>query len=103
MVEDENRPDRFASGSGSTDAEKSDDEIMPGVTGGGRVYLPQSGRAETEGSGASSAEGTIGAAGEMDLTGAPSGTKGGGGVSGGSSSSSAVKSEGGGPGGGSTA
>lgn len=95
MVEDDNGPDRFASGTGSADAEKSDDEIMPGVTGGERVYLPQSGPAETEGSGASSVEGTIGAVGEMDSTGAPSGT---GGSSG--ASDSPVKSEGGGPGGG---
>jgi hypothetical protein len=98
MAEDENRADRFASGTGSTDANKSDDEVMPGVTGGDRVYLPQSGRAETEGSAASSAEGTIGAVGEMDSTGAPAGTSGAGGVGGGSSSS--TKSEGGGPGGG---
>jgi hypothetical protein len=95
MVEDENGPDRFASGTGSDGAEKSDDEIMPGVTGGQRVYLPQPGPAETERSGASSAEGTIGAVGEMDSTGAPSGT---GGSSGGSDGP--VKSEGGGPGGG---
>jgi hypothetical protein len=98
MVEDENRPDRFASGTGSTDSEKSDDEIMPGVTGGDRVYLPQSGGERAEGAGASSAEGTIGAVGEMDLTGAPAGTSGAGGVNGGSSDT--VKSEGGGPGGG---
>jgi hypothetical protein len=98
MAEDENRPDRFASGTGSTNAERSDDEIMPGVTGGDRVCLPQPGGAETEVSGASSAEGTIGAVGEMDSTGAPAGTSGAGGVSGGNSSS--TKSEGGGPGGG---
>ena len=95
MIEEEDRPDRFASGSGSTDAEKSDDEIMPGVKGGDRVYLPQSAGTETEGSGASSAEGTIGAVGEMDLTGSPAGTSG---ARGGSSSPG--KSEGGGPGGG---
>lgn len=95
MATDENKPDRFASGSGSTDAEKSDDAVMPGVTGGGKNYLPQSGGTDSEGSSASSAEGTIGAVGEMDLTGAPAGTSG---ASGGSSSGG--KSEGGGPGGG---
>jgi hypothetical protein len=95
MVEDQNRPDRFASGTGSTDADKSDSEIMPGVTGGNETYLPQSGGTEAEGSGASSAEGTIGAVGEMDLTGAPARTSGAGG-----GSHSAGKAEGGGPGGG---
>ena len=93
MATDEDKPDRFASGSGSTDAEKSDDAVMPGVEGGDKTYLPQSGATEAEGSGASSAEGTIGAVGEMDLTGAPAGTSGGG-------SSGTGKSEGGGPGGG---
>lgn len=92
---DERIPDRFASGAGSTDAEKSDDTAMPGVKGGDETFLPQSGGAETEGSSASSAEGTIGAVGEMDLTGAPAGTSGaGGGIRNGG------KSEGGGPGGG---
>jgi hypothetical protein len=95
MATDEHKPDRFASGSGSTDAEKSDDAVMPGVTGGDETYLPQSGGTQTKGSGASSAEGTIGAVGEMDLTGAPAGTSGAGGASG-----STGKSEGGGPGGG---
>lgn len=92
---EENRPDRFASGAGSTEAEKSDEEIMPGVTGGKKNYLPQSGSMEAEGANASSAEDTIGAIGEMDLTGAPAGTSGAGSVSG-----SPGKSEGGGPGGG---
>jgi hypothetical protein len=95
MATDENKPDRFAVGSGSTDAEKSDDAVVPGVTGGGKNYLPQSGGTEAEGAGASSAEGTIGAVGEMDLTGAPTDTSGAGG-----GSSSGGKSEGGGPGGG---
>jgi hypothetical protein len=92
MIKDENKPDRFAAGTGSTNAEMSDDPVMPGVKGGGKIYLPQSGGAEGEGSGASSAEGTIGAVGEMDLTGAPAEAGGGGSNSG--------KSEGGGPGGG---
>jgi hypothetical protein len=96
MAEDD-RPDRLASGTGGANAGKADNEMLPGVKGGGRVYLPQSGDTGVEGSHASSAEGTIGAVGEMDLTGAPAGTGGGGGISGGSS---AGESQGGGPGGG---
>jgi hypothetical protein len=90
MVE-EDRPDRFASGTGSADVEEADQAVRPGVTGGARVNLPQSGAASAEGSTASSAEGTIGAVGEMDSTGAPAGTSGAVGIGG--------KSEGGGPGG----
>lgn len=93
MATDENKPDRFASGSGSTDAEKSDDSVMPGVKGGDKIYLPQSGGTESEGSGASNAEGTIGAVGEMNLTGAPAGTS-----EASDGSSSTGKLEGGGPG-----
>jgi hypothetical protein len=96
MAEDD-RPDRFASGTGVANAGKADNEMLPGVTGGDRAYLPQSGGADVEGSNASSAEGTVGAVGEMDLTGAPAGTSGAGGISGGSS---AGESQGGGPGGG---
>jgi hypothetical protein len=87
----EERPDRFAAGSGGdaeADAAERDD-FRPGVTGGGRNYLPEGGRA----SDASSAEGTVGAVGEMDLAGAPAGTASAGG-------SAAGVTEGGGPGGG---
>jgi len=94
----EDRPDRFAAGSGGDrdgdPGEAGRDDSRPGVTGGGANYLPTG--AQT--SDASSAEGTIGAAGEMDVTGAPAGTAGSGGVSGGGSS--AGTTEGGGPGGG---
>ena len=96
MAEDD-RPDRFASGTGGANAGKADNEMLPGVAGGDRTYLPQSDDTGVEGSNASSAEGTIGAVGEMDLTGAPAGTSGAGGISGGSS---AGESQGGGPGGG---
>lgn len=95
MAEDD-RADRFASGTGDANAGKAENEIFPGIKGGDRIYLPQSGGG-AEGSGASSVEGTIGAVGEMDLMGAPAGTSVAGGVSGGSS---AGESQGGGPGGG---
>ena len=92
MVKEDDRPDRFASGTrGGETVEPADNEMMPGVIGGGKVYLNESGREGAEGSGASSAEGTIGAAGEMDMTGAPVDAGGGSGVG---------ESEGGGPGGG---
>ncbi|HEV7376420.1 MAG TPA: hypothetical protein VGN95_17020 [Pyrinomonadaceae bacterium] len=97
MIEEE-KPDRFASGTGGIDVEEADQAVRPGVTGGNRVYLPQSGRADAEGSGASSAEGTIGAVGEMDLAGAPAGTSEAGVISGGGGNDG--KTEGGGPGGG---
>jgi hypothetical protein len=97
--ENEDRADRFASGTGSTDAEPTGDEIMPGVKGGNKTYLPRSGRSDVEESRASSAEGTIGAVGEMDLTGAPSGSSGGQEGTGGASSN-AGQPQGGGPGGG---
>lgn len=87
----EDRPDRFASGSGGDrdgDAGQAErDDFRPGVTGGGSNYLPTG--AQT--SDASSAEGTVGAVGEMDLTGAPAGTSG---------ESPTGETEGGGPGGG---
>lgn len=84
----EDKPDRFAAGSGGgeTDAAERDD-FRPGVTGGGQNYLPTGGQT----SGASDAEGTIGAVGEMDFTGSPAGTAG---------ASPAGATEGGGPGGG---
>jgi hypothetical protein len=92
MVREDDRPDRFASGTrGGETGDSADNETMPGVTGGGKIYLPESGREGAQGSGASSAEGTIGAVGEMDITGAPVEAGG---------SSSAGESEGGGPGGG---
>jgi hypothetical protein len=95
---DKREADRFASGTRGTDIDEAgNDGPNPGVTGGKRTYLPGSGGAEKEGSAASSAEGTIGAVGEMDITGAPAGATASGGVSGGSS---AGASEGGGPGGG---
>ena len=88
-------PDRFAHGAGGADAgEPRPEDLKPGVTGGGTNALPGSG----ESSDASRADGTIGAVGEMDFTGAPAGTSGRGGVSGGSA---AGESQGGGTGGGS--
>lgn len=92
MIKQNDRPDRFASGTrGDETNDSADNETRPGVTGGSELYLPESGGEGAQGSGASSAEGTIGAVGEMDLTGAP--------VEAGASSS-AGQSEGGGPGGG---
>ena len=89
--------DRYASGTGRTDAGPAENDIArPGVTG-GTTYLPETGRARAEGTGADSAEGTIGAVGEMDFTGAPAGPSGAGSMSGGSG---AGESQGGGPGGG---
>jgi hypothetical protein len=94
MVKENEMPDRFAHGTGDVDTDDSaGSEIMPGVVGGGEMRLPGSGREGAEDSGAASAEGTIGAVGEMDITGAPAGA--------GGSSSRAGESEGGGPGGGS--
>lgn len=91
--------DRNAGGTGGTPAGNGENEdLMPGVTGGAQVYLPSDGRAETEGTPATSAPGTIGAAGEMDFTGAPAGTSGANDVGSGSGSGSPV---GGGTGGGS--
>lgn len=93
MVREDDRPDRFASGmKGEGTDDSADSEIMPGVIGGGKVYLNESVREDAQGAGASSAEGTIGAVGEMDITGAPVGASG--------ISRGAGESEGGGPGGG---
>jgi hypothetical protein len=90
--EDDNRPDRFASGTGRNEkGDTGNNEVMPGVTGGGETYLTGSGGEVSQGSAASSAENTIGAVGEMDITGAPVDASGGSGTG---------ESEGGGPGGG---
>ena len=76
--------DGFASGTRGDDAGAEDDVSRPGVTGGGANYLPASDDRARAGSDAASAEGTTGAVGEMDFTGAPAGTSGAGGLSGGS-------------------
>ena len=93
--------DRFASGTGRTEerGSTSTDEPRPGVTGGGTAYLPDAGRASGEEANAANAEGTIGAVGEMDITGAPAGTSTASSLSG---ASPTGESSGGGPGGGST-
>ncbi|HEY9405703.1 MAG TPA: hypothetical protein VIQ24_23840, partial [Pyrinomonadaceae bacterium] len=64
--------DRIAGGTGGTDdtgGPRSGDggsvDVMPGVIGGAQTYLPSDGRGQTEGTPATSAPGTIGAAGEM--------------------------------------
>lgn len=95
--------DRYAAGSGGTESDAKaaeKDGMRPGITGGGTNYLPETGRASTEGSGAEQAAGTVGAVGEMDITGAPAGPAGGSGISGGSG---AGETQGGGPGGGGAA
>jgi hypothetical protein len=92
MLKENDRPDRFASGTrGDETSDLAENEVMPGITGGSEIHLPESGGEGSQGSGASSAEGTIGAVGEMDLTGAPAEAGG---------NSGAGESEGGGPGGG---
>jgi hypothetical protein len=93
--------DRYATGSGGTDDEKEAerDGMRPGTTGGGARSVPDTGRAD-EGVDAAHAEGTIGAIGEMDFTGAPAGPAGGSGPSGGSGTGASL---GGGPGGGAAA
>jgi hypothetical protein len=69
--------DRIAGGTGGTDAGGGENEdVMPGVIGGGRIYLPSDGRADAGGTPATSAPVAIGAVGEMDFTGAPAGTSG---------------------------
>ena len=93
MVSKDDRPDRFASGTrGDETSDSADNEMLPGVIGGGQVYLNEPDGEGARGSAAASAEGTIGAVGEMDITGAP--------VAAGGGSSGAGESEGGGPGGG---
>ncbi|HEX8720019.1 MAG TPA: hypothetical protein VF736_05210 [Pyrinomonadaceae bacterium] len=89
--------DRFAHGTGRSETKQAEqDSFRPGETGGAGTTLPDTGRAG--GAGAGLAEGTQGAVGEMDFTGAPAGPAGGSGPSGGSG---AGASQGGGPGGGS--
>ncbi|HEX8352953.1 MAG TPA: hypothetical protein VF611_08645 [Pyrinomonadaceae bacterium] len=92
-------PDRFAHGTGRTETHQAEqDSFRPGETAGGQTTLPDAGRAEGDG-GAGHAEGSEGAVGEMDFTGAPAGPGGGSGPSGGSA---AGESRGGGTPGGST-
>ena len=92
---DKRERDGFASGTRGTDVDEAQaSDPNPGVTGGDRTYLTGSGVQEKEGTAASSAEGTIGAVGAMDITGAPAGETGAGGAS------SAGETEGGGTGGG---
>ena len=62
MAESRDEADRFAAGTGNTDAGREDEDMMPGVTAGGATYLPETGRAAA-GGGADRAEGTIGAVG----------------------------------------
>jgi len=92
-----NEADRFAHGTGRTEKHEAErDSFRPGETGGGQTVVP--GTASAAARGADRAEGTEGAVGEMDFTGAPAGPGGGSGASGGSG---AGESQGGGPGGGS--
>jgi hypothetical protein len=98
MAERTGEADRVAHGAGSTEAEQDENnQIMPGVVGGGVMYLPESGRAQAGSTGADHVEGTIGAVGEMDFTGASAGP---GGASGPSGGMVADESQGGGTGGG---
>jgi hypothetical protein len=86
--------DRFAAGTGESATKQAEhDQARPGESGVRTTALPETGRAAA--SGADRAPGTIGAVGEMDLTGSPAGPGGASGASGG-----AGQSAGGGPGGG---
>jgi hypothetical protein len=104
MTESRNdEADRIAGGAtaatGNADeGNGGNDDVMPGITGGGQTYLPSDGRADAGGTPATSAPGTIGAVGEMDFTGAPAGTSGANDAGQGSGAGSSV---GGGTGGGS--
>lgn len=101
--EKENREaDRFASGTGAATGADSaaNDDMLPGVTGGGTTYVPDTGGSGSSTADAASVEGTIGAVGEMDITGAPAGTSGASTISG---QSAGGETSGGGPGGGSVA
>jgi hypothetical protein len=93
--------DRFAAGTGltdQTDADMNPHDLKPGVEGRGATYLPGTGDGnDRAGSAASSAEGTVGAVGEMDFLGNPAGSTAAGGASGGSASG---ETRGGGTGGG---
>ncbi|HZI17904.1 MAG TPA: hypothetical protein VEY09_04845 [Pyrinomonadaceae bacterium] len=87
--------DRFAAGAGeSAKKEAEQDHARPGEAGVRTTVLPETGRAAA-GGGADHAPETVGAVGEMDLTGRPAGPGGASGPSGGSG-----QSAGGGPGGG---
>lgn len=91
--------DRIAGGTGGTDKGNGEnDDITPGIIGGGQTYLPSDGREERAGTTAASADNTVGAVGEMDFTGSPAGTSGAGDAGAGSGGGSSV---GGGTGGGS--
>ena len=82
--QDQTQADRFAAGSGGATNNEDNDPTgaLPGVTPGVATILPDAGAASDE----SRAEGTIGAVGEMDFTGAPAGTtSGAGSLSGGNS------------------
>jgi hypothetical protein len=84
--------DRFAHGTGRTETHEAErDGFRPGEYGGGQASVP--GTAQASAQGADRAEGTEGAVGEMDFTGAPAGPGGG---------SGAGESQGGGPQGGAT-
>jgi hypothetical protein len=86
--------DRFAAGTGESAKKQAErDQARPGEEGVRTTALPETGRAAQ--SGADRAPGTVGAVGEMDLTGSPAGPGGAAGASGGSG-----ESAGGGPGGG---
>ncbi|HEX8189501.1 MAG TPA: hypothetical protein VF586_14190 [Pyrinomonadaceae bacterium] len=90
--------DRFAHGTGRTEKHEAErDGFRPGETAGGQTTVP--GTAPSSARGADRAEGTEGAVGEMDFTGAPAGP---GGASGPSGGSAAGESQGGGPQGGAT-
>lgn len=82
--QDQTQADRVASGTGRTtnDEERDPTDMLPGVTARGATVLPDTGGS----SDASRAEGTIGAVGETDFTGAPAGTSGASSLSGASSS-----------------
>jgi hypothetical protein len=98
MTEGSKEADRFASGTGRTEERDSTrtDELKPGATGGGTAYLPDMGRTSVEEANAANAEGTIGAVGEMDITGAPAGMSTASSIGG---ASPTGESSGGGPGG----
>jgi hypothetical protein len=86
--------DRFAAGTGQSAKKQAEqDDARPGEAGVRTTALPETGRAAS--TGADRAPDTIGAVGEMDLTGRPAGPGGASGASGGSG-----ESAGGGPGGG---
>ena len=92
---------RRAAGAGEPFEDGDENNVArPGVAGGGAAFLPSTDRDSGGQSDASAAEGTVGAHGEMDITGAPAGTSGRGGPSGGSAAGQTL---GGGTGGGAMA